>query len=397
MTTQPASAFEDHPVARRIRRPGPKNLLALDGGGTRGIVTLAFLKRIETLLAERYGTGTTFRLRDHYDMIGGTSTGSIIATALALGQSVDQIVAAYNTFASQLMKRRAWRKGIFGTRFSGKAIDENLRLQYGETTLGSPDITCALVIVTKRLDTGSVWMLHNNPLGHYYGRPLDHTTTANKDIPLHRLVRASSAAPTFFDPEAIDVMQGSAGIFIDGAVSPFANPSLLLFLVATTPAYHYNWPAGELCLNLTSIGTGLRRPSLTVRRLRWLPSVLMAALALKSVIEDCSRFSHMILQTMAAVRTPWVIDREAGVLDHFKPAERRLLSYARFQLPLDGPWLKAEIGRQLPEPDLDRLAQMDNPAGMDALFALSTLAAERFVRPELLFPEAAPPAAPTDR
>ena len=76
------SAVEQH-----LFSPGPKRILALDGGGVRGILTLAILERMEALLRERSSTPNSFRLCDYFDLIGGTSTGSIIASGLALGLS----------------------------------------------------------------------------------------------------------------------------------------------------------------------------------------------------------------------------------------------------------------------------------------------------------------------
>ena len=69
--------------------PGPKRILSLDGGGVRGAATIAFLERIEALIEEI--EGRPVRLCDWFDMIGGTSTGAIIATALALGYRVSEI------------------------------------------------------------------------------------------------------------------------------------------------------------------------------------------------------------------------------------------------------------------------------------------------------------------
>src|SRR5580658_1692916 len=62
--------------------PGPKRILALDGGGVRGIISLAYLERLETILRDRFGPDTV--LADYFDLIGGASTGAIIATGLAL-------------------------------------------------------------------------------------------------------------------------------------------------------------------------------------------------------------------------------------------------------------------------------------------------------------------------
>jgi uncharacterized protein len=70
---------------------GPKRILALDGGGLKGIVTLGFLERIEDTMRERHGAGPGFRLAHYFDLIAGTSTGAIIAAALATGMSVSEV------------------------------------------------------------------------------------------------------------------------------------------------------------------------------------------------------------------------------------------------------------------------------------------------------------------
>ncbi len=66
----------------------PKRMLALDGGGIRGALTLGYLQRLEDILRKQHGNNKAFRLCDYFDLIGGTSTGSIIASALAIGLSV---------------------------------------------------------------------------------------------------------------------------------------------------------------------------------------------------------------------------------------------------------------------------------------------------------------------
>ena len=87
--TQTAPSARD----RHLFAPGPKRILALDGGGVRGVVALAFLKEIERTLAAQ--AGRPVRLCDHFDLIGGTSTGAIIAAGLALGHSVDELIDFY--------------------------------------------------------------------------------------------------------------------------------------------------------------------------------------------------------------------------------------------------------------------------------------------------------------
>jgi patatin-like phospholipase/acyl hydrolase len=76
----------------RLTAPGPKRILSLDGGGVRGVLTLGFLKRIEDLLRTRHGR-PDLTLADYFDLIGGTSTGAVIAAGLALGLDVASIRA----------------------------------------------------------------------------------------------------------------------------------------------------------------------------------------------------------------------------------------------------------------------------------------------------------------
>src|ERR1044071_8287266 len=87
-------------------RPGtPKRMLALDGGGIRGVLTLGFLKHIKELLKRRSGAGDDFRLCDYFELIGGTSTRSIIAAGLAKGSTVKQLAEVYRGLGAQVFTR----------------------------------------------------------------------------------------------------------------------------------------------------------------------------------------------------------------------------------------------------------------------------------------------------
>ena len=74
-------------------------------------------------------------------------------------------------------------------------------------------------------------------------------------LPLWQLVRASAAAPTFFEPEVI-TLGPQTFVFDDGAMTPFGNPAFQLFLMATAGPYGLQWPTGEDRLLLVSVGTG---------------------------------------------------------------------------------------------------------------------------------------------
>src|SRR5690606_19232909 len=120
-------------------------------------------------------------------------------------------------------------------------LEKSLRDAFGTITLGSDKIKTGLCIVAKRADTNSVWPLINHPEGKFY----DSTLGKNKNIPLWQAVRASSAAPTYFAPQMIDVGDGQRAAFVDGGVSMANNPALTLLMVATLNGFPFHWKMGE--------------------------------------------------------------------------------------------------------------------------------------------------------
>ena len=75
----------------------------------------------------------------------------------------------------------------------------------------------------------------------------------NLAIPLWQLVRASTAAPTYFPPEVVTLGERDF-VFVDGALTTYNNPAFQLFLMATLDAYRLCWPATESDLLLVSVG-----------------------------------------------------------------------------------------------------------------------------------------------
>jgi patatin-like phospholipase/acyl hydrolase len=215
--------------------PSPKRILSLDGGGVRGAATIAFLERIEALIEEI--EGRPVRLCDWFDLIGGTATGAIIATALALGYRVSEIRTFYEQLAPKIFKRSFWRVTGWHAKFDSRRLMQELTKVIGARTLDSPDLRTGLCIVLKRMDTGSAWIVANNPRSTFWKTPADGLFTGNRHLPLAHIVRASTAAPSFFEPELIEIAPGQPpGLFIDGGLTPHNNPSLLLLMTALVPA-----------------------------------------------------------------------------------------------------------------------------------------------------------------
>jgi Patatin-like phospholipase len=185
--------------------PGPKRVLALDGGGVRGAITVAFLERIEALLSQHHGRRV--RLGDYFHLIGGTSTGSIIAGALALGRSAAEVRRFYTELAPRAFKRQRWSIPVLHSKFEARGLRREIENVVGDLELRSDALVTGLCIVTKRIDTGSPWIVANNPEAPFWHDRPD--SDGNKHYKLATLVRASTAAPHFFDPEVFPIKRGT--------------------------------------------------------------------------------------------------------------------------------------------------------------------------------------------
>src|SRR5947207_389208 len=118
----------------------PKRILALDGGGIRGVLTLEYLAVIEEMLRQRAGRDD-FRLCDYFDLIGGTSTGAIIAAALACGMSVRELKTLYREIGTSAFDAKFYRKGLFVPKFPTAPVQQALDAHLGAgVTLGSDRI-----------------------------------------------------------------------------------------------------------------------------------------------------------------------------------------------------------------------------------------------------------------
>jgi hypothetical protein len=236
--------------------PPPRKLLALDGGGIRGILTLEVLLRIEELLAEATGEGETFRLCDFFDYIGGTSTGAIIAAGLARGMSAGELLDFYRQ-TGPAMFDKAFILYRLKYLYESQPLAEELKETFGEQTNLLPEnLRCLLLVVTRNVTTDSPWPVSSNPLARYNdpSRP-----DSNLKIPLWQLVRASTAAPVFFAPEVLqwDPKDPTKTFkFVDGGLTPYNNPAFLLWRMATQAPYRLNWKTGERNLLVVSVGTG---------------------------------------------------------------------------------------------------------------------------------------------
>jgi hypothetical protein len=243
------------PLAARYQRPGARRLLALDGGGIRGLLTLGVLASLEKQLQERRGD-PSLRLCDFFDAIAGTSTGAIIAAGLARGMSVARLLSFYQEFGVEAFTKRPllerWK-----SRYENGALQRKLIAEFGDATTLEPEhLQCLLLVVTRNATTDSAWPIFSNPWSKYNRKD---RKDCNLRIPLWQIVRASTAAPVYFPPETIAWDKDDASkqfVFVDGGTTAYNNPAFLLYRMVTEPAYGLSWPKGESNMLIVSVGTG---------------------------------------------------------------------------------------------------------------------------------------------
>jgi hypothetical protein len=359
----------------------PKRILALDGGGLRGILSLGILQRVENILKERHGNSDDFRLSHYFDLIAGTSTGAIIAAILAMGWTVEKIRHKYMELGESVFEPSFFRKGFFRAKYSKKKLKKELKEVYGsDTILGGPELQTGLLIVTKRLDTGSPWPVSNNPQGQYYESRSD-GMIGNGEYPLWQVVRSSTAAPAYFDPESITIIEEKGrkpvrGDFVDGGVSPFNNPALQAFMYATIDGYRLNWTPGADNILLVSVGTGAADPEVTKTGF----TAGHAVNALLSLMNDCATLQETMLQWLSSSATAREIDGEISDLDNDLLTKNPLLTYLRYDVDLRKESVQKLDSNLTDSNKIESLSAMDAPENMEVLHTLGVRAADLNVK-----------------
>jgi hypothetical protein len=283
----------------------------LDGGGIRGAISVEILAAIEQGLRTRLAQPQLV-LADYFDYIAGTSTGAIIAAALAIGMPVGKLRTLYATLGTQVFAKR-----LLPMRLRSLYKDQGLRRQLdtifgAKTTLGEPSIRTLLLMVMHNTVTDSPWPLSNCTQAKYNraDRALKTPSDRNLDLPLSALIRASTAAPVYFMPEQL-TLGDRAFVVQDGGVTPFNNPALLQFVMATLPEYGLAWPVGEDQLLIVSVGTGSSaavRPTATASS-----ASVFGALSLPAVfMNGASVGQDMLCRSLGRCRYGQQIDSELG-------------------------------------------------------------------------------------
>jgi patatin-like phospholipase/acyl hydrolase len=371
-------------LAERIQAQGPKKILALDGGGIRGMMTIEVLAEIENLLRKRLGKGATFRLAHFFDFVAGTSTGAIIAACVSSGMTVSEIREFYKSSGKEMFDK-VFRLNVFKrfrTKYEDEKLAEKLQEVFGRnTTLGSDKLQTVLMMGMRNATTDSPWPVSNNPFAKYNQRD---RKDCNLNIPLWQLIRASTAAPTFFPPEVVTFGPGTPNeyqfIFVDGGITMYNNPAFQAFLMATVEPYKMGWATGEDQLLMVSVGTGSSPKANAdlapdemnlIYNATSLPSALMFA-ALNEQDLLCRVFGKCLAGD--------ALDREIGDLKLAKGpvGPNKLFTYVRYNAELSEEGL-SKLGLSGIKPE--HVQQLDSTAHIKELQEVGKAVAKQ-VKPE---------------
>lgn len=212
-------------------------ILAIDGGGIRGLIPALLLSQIEDL--------HDVLIKDVFDLVVGTSTGGILACACACGIPAEEVADLYQVRGPKIFQRSRWNKfrnprGLFKPRYTGKQLKIELDAVFGDTMLDDPEIG-PMVITSYNMGTGD---------------PEFYKTCSWRGTPRRRLLikdvaYATSAAPTYFPPTKIG-SQDDGGYMVDGGVHS-NDPALCAWVEARKL-----WPDDGVVL--VSMGTGRKGP-----------------------------------------------------------------------------------------------------------------------------------------
>jgi uncharacterized protein len=364
-------------LAEKIKSGSQKKVLALDGGGIRGILSVEILAKIERLLREKLAKDEKFVLADYFDFIAGTSTGAIVAACLSWGMTVDRIRNFYLENGKEMFDKASLLDRYYRHKFDSEKLSARLRDEFGgETTLGSDKLRTLLMMVLRNASTDSPWPVSNNPAAKYNdcARP-----DCNLNLPLWQLIRASTAAPTYFPPEIVKV-GAEEFIFVDGGITMYNNPSFQALLMATVEPFNLNWPTGEDKILLVSVGTGtspyanadLRPGEMNVLyNATSIPSALMFA-ALNEQDFLCRVFGKCLAGDP--------LDKEVGdMIGKRGPVPHKLFTYVRYNAELTRTGLD-ELSLNDIEPT--NVQQLDSVEFVTDLQRVGNAVAERKIKAE---------------
>ena len=239
------------------------NILCIDGGGIRGVFPAKILEQLEAELRRR--SNEHWQIHQHFDLICGTSTGGILAVALALGIPAKEILELYINNAETIFgnKKKLFFGQIMHSSHSRKALEDLIRTKFQSVNNGEDprlqNCKTSVCIPIYDLLIGKPSVLKTKHHDNF---------TRDYHIPAYHVALGTSAAPTYFDPYSASYtdLNGTEKTFsnkVDGGVVA-NNPTLLGIIEAQTAFYQ------DLAnINVLSLGTGNQKFTDGKNRKNW--------------------------------------------------------------------------------------------------------------------------------
>lgn len=198
-------------------------ILSIDGGGMKGIVSAVFLDKLELLL-KKYSQNPNARIGDFFDLIAGTSTGSILTAFYLLPEnghpkySAHEILNFYLTLGPSIFDKQSLFP-LFGSKYTSHGFEEQLSYYLGNVKLSELLKPC-LITSYNTSNRSAIFFNRETALKDPIRNPL-----------LKEAVRASCAAPTYFPPVCYSRNPNCLNCYIDGGIVA-NNPSFCAVIEA---------------------------------------------------------------------------------------------------------------------------------------------------------------------
>lgn len=208
-------------------------ILSIDGGGIRGLIPALVLARIEQLAGQPMG--------QLVDLVAGTSTGGVVAAAVGAGIPMATVASLYrgrarDIFSRPLAHRISSLGGLVDEQYPADGLEACLQEVFGDKRLR--DCTIPTLITSWDLGMGEPCLFKSAKA----------QADKDRDYLLRRVCRATSAAPTYFEPANVKSADGVLRTLVDGGVCA-NNPAMVALIEAYKLAPHAD-------VTLISLGTG---------------------------------------------------------------------------------------------------------------------------------------------
>ena len=230
---------------------GCYNILSLDGGGIRGVMTTHILTWVEKKFQE-ISANPDARMIDFFDFFVGTSTGGLMTACYLMPDeegkkslfTAQEVENLYLSTGDEIFSQNLWQKivrshGITSSKYSAERIEKVLAKHFGDTQLADLLKPCLLTAYDLKTNRKILFRQHR-------AKKQDEDNFYLRDV-----CRATTSAPTYFPPAMIENAAKQKHLCVDGGIYA-PNPSLFGY----AELRRLDNTAGARNMRLLSLGTG---------------------------------------------------------------------------------------------------------------------------------------------